>query len=289
MYATIKRFFLLTKKNTMAIIPQFYKNAVVSIGVKNQNSDIAWIGTGFFVTRAIDENNVRPFLVTNRHVFLGKSTIVIRMKEKDTENLKEFDVSIVRSDGSYEIPIYVLHTQDDIDIAVLPLDASFIVENHLECPTFDIDSNAMTSSELRENGFDEGSLIFMLGYTMGLVNQSSSLPICRLGCIARISKEQIQEKHNILVDIQNFPGNSGSPIINRPEVVSIQGTKNLDRSVLVGIIHSYIPYEETLINSQTGRLVEVRSENSGLAYAHPVEYIRDIIDMISPLHNEKSS
>ena len=101
--------------------------------------------------------------------------------------------------------------------------------------------------------------------------------------------KQIQEKHNILVDIQNFPGNSGSPIINRPEVVSIQGTKNLDRRVLVGIIHSYIPYEETLINSQTGRLVEVRSENSGLAYAHPVEYIRDIIDMISPLHNEKSS
>ena len=272
----------------MAIIPQFYKNAVVSIGLKNQNSDIAWIGTGFFVTRAIDEDNVRPFLVTNRHVFLGKSTIVIRMKEKDTENLKEFDVSIVKSDGSNEIPIYVLHTQDDIDIAVLPLDASFIIENHLEFPAFDIDSNAMTSSELRDNGFDEGSLIFMLGYTMGLVNQSSSLPICRLGCIARISKEQIQEQHNILVDIQNFPGNSGSPIINRPEVVSIQGTKNLDRSVLIGIIHSYIPYQETLINSQTGKFVEIRSENSGLAYAHPVEYIKDIIDMILPLQDKKS-
>ena len=123
----------------------------------------------------------------------------------------------------------------------------------------------------------------MLGYTMGLVNQSSSLPICRLGCIARISKEQVQEQHNILVDIQNFPGNSGSPIINRPEIVSIQGTKNLDRSVLIGIIHSYIPYEETLINSQTGRFVEVRSENSGLAYVHPVEYIREIIDIILPL------
>lgn len=84
----------------MAIIPQFYKNAVVSIGVKNQNSGIAWIGTGFFVTRAIDENNVRPFLVTNKHVLQGKSMIVIRMKEKDTENLKEFDISIIESDGS---------------------------------------------------------------------------------------------------------------------------------------------------------------------------------------------
>ena len=84
----------------------------------------------------------------------------------------------------------------------------------------------------------------------------------------------------MLVDIQNFPGNSGSPIILRPELTSIQGTKNLLRSVLVGIIHSYIPYEETLINSQTKRLVEIRSENSGIAYAHPVEFIRDVIDEI---------
>ena len=168
--ATIKRFYLLTKNQiTMAIIPQFYKNAVVSIGIKNQNSDIAWIGTGFFVTRAIDENNVHTFLVTNKHVLQGQNTIVIRMKEKDTENLKEFELSIIEFDSSNEKkPMYVLHSQDDIDIAVLPLNASFIVENHLECPAFDIDSNAMTSSELRENGFDEGSLIFMLGYTMGL-------------------------------------------------------------------------------------------------------------------------
>ena len=274
---------LISNQVIMAIIPKFYKNAVVSIGVKNQNSDITWIGTGFFVTRAIDENNVHPFLVTNRHVLQGNSKIVIRMKEKDTENLKEFEDSIIESDGSNEKPIYVLHPQDNIDIAVLPLNTSFLIENHLDFPAFDIDSNAMTSSELRDNGFEEGSLIFMLGYTMGLVNQSSSLPICRLGCIARISKEQVQEQHNILVDIQNFPGNSGSPIISRPEIVSIQGTKNLDRSVLIGIIHSYIPYEETLINSQTGRFVEVRSENSGLAYVHPVEYVREIIDIILPL------
>lgn len=273
----------------MTIIPQFYKNAVVSIGVKNQNNDIAWIGTGFFVTRAIDENNVRPFLVTNKHVLQGKSRIVIRMKEKGTEDLKEIEAAITYSDVSCEKPIYVLHPQIDIDIAVLPLNASFIADNCLECPAFDIDSNAMTSSELRDNGVEEGTLIYMLGYTMGLVNQSSSLPICRLGCIARISKEQIQEKHNILVDIQNFPGNSGSPIINRPEVVSIQDTKNINRSVLIGIIHSYIPYEEPLINSQTGRFVEVRSENSGLANVHPVEYIRDIINMILPLRGVNSS
>lgn len=154
----------------------------------------------------------------------------------------------------------------------------------IDCPLHnESDADAMTSSDLRNNGVEEGSLIYMLGYPMGLVNQYSSLPICRLGCIARIGEAQIQEQHNILVDIQNFPGNSGSPIINRPELISISGTQNLDRSVLVGIVHSYIPYQETLINSQTGKMVEIRSENSGLALVHPVEYIREIIDIIMPL------
>lgn len=265
----------------MAIIPQLYKNAVVSIGIKNQNNPTIWIGTGFFMTRAADEHGkARPFLITNKHVFKDHNNIVIRMKEQENDNLIEIDVPILAVDGK---PNYVLHPQNDIDIAVLPLNGSFITEHHLEFPAFDIDTNAMTSSELRANGVEEGAFIYMLGYTMGLVNQSSALPICRLGCIARISEAQIQEQHNILVDIQNFPGNSGSPIITRPELIFIEGTKNLDRSVLVGIVHSYIPYQETLVNSQTGKTVEIRSENSGLAYVHPVEYIREIVDLVFPL------
>ena len=64
---------------------------------------------------------------------------------------------------------------------------------------------------------------------------------------------------------------------------------NVDRSLLVGIIHSYIPYRESLINSQTNEVVEVRSENSGLAMMHPVEYIRDVIDkFLNKMVNDES-
>ena len=56
----------------------------------------------------------------------------------------------------------------------------------------------------------------------------------------------------------------------------------------MGIVHSYIPYREKLINSQTNEVVEVRSENSGIANMHPVEYIRDIIDTILPKLEIKS-
>lgn len=264
----------------MAIIPELYLNSVVSIGVRANPTNIVWIGTGFFVGRLSgQENHVYPMLVSNKHVFEGKDSIVIRMKRRDNEELLELNASLRNTDGS---PKYYIHDDDKIDIAVLPLNAQVITDNGLDFPYFDIENNAMSSTELRANGADEGSIIYMLGFPMGLVNMASNLPICRMGCISRMSETQINEQHNMLVDIQNFPGNSGSPIITRPEFVSITGTASLSRSVLVGIVNSYIPYREKLINSQTKETVEIRSENSGIALVHPVEYIREIIDKIHP-------
>lgn len=262
----------------MSLIPKFYKDAVVSIGIRNIDGNISWIGTGFFAICKIDEDKGKPFLVTNKHVLEGHNGIVIRMKEKESDKLKIMDAITKKGDTI----LYYIHDNPNIDIAVLPLDGAVIMQNNLEFPSFDIENNALSSTELRDSGVDEGALIYMLGFTMGKVNQASGDPICRLGCIARINEAQIQEEHNILIDIQNFPGNSGSPIINKPEIISIEGTPNLNRSVLVGIIHSYLPYEDKLISTQTKKVVEIRTENSGLAYAHPVEYITEIIDKVVP-------
>ena len=269
----------------MAIIPEHYLNAVVSIGIRI-NSSIKWIGTGFFVVRSVeDPTRGKPYLVSNRHVFESSNSIVIRMKEAGKDSLMEMNANLVDATGKIA---YITHDRKDVDIAVLPLNADVINNNNLEFPNFNIDEQAMSSTELRENGVDEGSIIYMLGFPMGLVNQKSNLPLCRMGCIARMSETQISEEHNLLADIQNFPGNSGSPIVLRPEFISVNKTKSLNKSVLIGIIHSYIPYRENLINSQTGQIVEIKSENSGIANVHPVEYIREIIDKVQPKVGVKS-
>lgn len=57
----------------MALIPDFYKNAVVSIGIKNDSGATNWIGTGFLVVRQVDKDGYIPFLVSNKHVFKGKT------------------------------------------------------------------------------------------------------------------------------------------------------------------------------------------------------------------------
>lgn len=265
----------------MALIPKHYIDSVVAIGVKDDKGQPNWIGTGFFAYRkTAEEGQGLPFLISNKHVFEGKNEITLRMKVRDSEQLKEVDADLVE-DGKQ---LYYTHANSDIDIAVLPLNGPAIEGLNLRFDGFDIDDQAMTSQELRNEGVDEGYLIYMLGYPMGLVMANSNIPLCRLGCIARMNEAQIDKSFNILVDIQNFPGNSGSPIVIRPELMSINGTKSFSKCVLIGIVHSYLPYREYLRNTQTGRIVEEKEENSGIANMHPVEYIRDIIDKISKIN-----
>lgn len=252
----------------MALIPKHYIDSVVSIGTRREDKSIAWIGIGFFVHRRMDEHTVLPFLVSNKHVLENTPNVVLRMKETTKSQLVEIDLN---TEGT----LYHPHA----DIAAVMLRGPFIEENHLDFKSFDIDTDSYSSVELVENGADEGTLVYMLGFPMGLVNVKSGLPICRMGCIARISEEQIQEDCNVLLDIQNFPGNSGSPVVNRVEGIAIEGAKALSRCVLIGIIHAYIPYQEQLVNMQTQNVVEIRSENSGIALMHPVEFIREVIDL----------
>lgn len=258
----------------MSLIPKFYMDAVVSIGVRNNNK-ISWIGTGFFAIKAVGENQFQPFMVTNKHVIAGKNSVVIRLKEKDTDKLRIIDMPLLEN-GQH---LYSVHPDDKVDVAVILLNGSFITQNNLQFSGFNIDEHALTSEEYLKKGGNEGSFVYMLGYPMGLVNIGTNTPICRGGCIARIDPNEIANDKVILLDIQNFPGNSGSPIISKPEVIGIGDDPVLNQAVLIGIVHGYIPYEEQLINSQTHRVVEIHSENSGIAVVNPVEYIREVIDI----------
>lgn len=50
-----------------------------------------------------------------------------------------------------------------------------------------------------------------------------------------------------------FPGNSGGPIISRPEIVSIEGTNSNSNANLIGILSASITYRNIMVSKQTGR------------------------------------
>ena len=63
----------------MALIPPFFLDCVVSIGIQGSNG-ANWIGTGFIVGRPITnesgEKVYHTFLVTNKHVLKDKKNIL---------------------------------------------------------------------------------------------------------------------------------------------------------------------------------------------------------------------
>ena len=262
----------------MALLPREFINAVVSIG-RRAHDELEWFGTGFFVLRPEDEEKKTHtmYMVTNKHVLKDEKNIVIRLRKGDTGELRTIDLPLLRGSEM----LYTVHPNDNVDIAAVMLNPSFITENNLQYYGYAMETNIMASNEyIKYCGF-EGGNVYMIGFPLPqmTVGKYSNTPICRVGCVARMDPEIIKEEKKFIVDIQNFPGNSGSPIIAKPEIASIKGMEPLNRAVVIGIVNSYIPYREKLVNQQTKEVVEIRSENSGLALANPSEFIKETIEI----------
>ena len=67
--------------------------------------------------------------------------------------------------------------------------------------------------------------------------------------------------------------------MSRPEHISIDGTPNNTSANLIGILSAYIPYRETLYSRQTGLDRMIQEENSGSTIVHPVDRIKEVVEM----------
>ena len=258
----------------MSLIPQSFMDSVVSIGTREKANQIHWIGTGFFVFKAFKDKE-QPLLITSRNVLAGKKSVVLRFVEKDTGKPKLLDKPLFK-DGC---ELYSVHPGPGVDIAAVMMDLGDLKEKNFNLSGFDIDKDSISSADFLTHGGNAGSLVYMLGFTTGLHAEDSYFPICRLGCVARINKSEISDKKCFLIDMQNFPCNLGSPIIAKPEMSISEGAKALNRAVLIGMVHSYLPFQEPIINVHTGETAENKNADSGIILASPVEYIRDVIMM----------
>ena len=75
-----------------------------------------------------------------------------------------------------------------------------------------------------------------------------------------------------------FPGNSGGPVITKPEDISYGGNPNTC-ALLIGMISLYLPYQEVAVSQQTGQPRIIFQENSGLAVVVPIDRIQETIGL----------
>lgn len=274
----------------MALIPPAYLNSVVSIGVeeKNEKGEARFksLATGFLIGKPIGEKNekgerpYRLFVVTNRHVFYNSKTkqsvkeVLFRLNT--TENKSHiFKVGLLKTDGT---PTWSMHENEKVDLAVLPINPAAMNEAKIEYYFFR-ETDLFFVKDFGTKNISTGDGLFVLGFPMSISGKAKNFVIVRQGIIARVDEEVLEEGF-YYIDASAYPGNSGGPVIVKPEIVSIQGTTSNGSAGLIGVISSGETYSDVAVSQQTGEAKVIFTEQTGLVRVVPIERIYEIIDVI---------
>lgn len=262
----------------MAVIPNSFLNAVVAIGIDGAKGEKRWIGTGFIVGRKDEENPTMSthYIITNKHVIEDQSYIYVRFNSLGDTLVKDYRIGLYDNAG---VPQFSAHPHNATDVIAIQIRPQTLINDKSIWGSFDLTDQALTLEQMKETGVTESNLVYALGFPMGKVDVIKA-PICRLGCVSRIMDAFIKQKEHptFLVDAQVFPGNSGGPIVNRPEQFPVNEIISNHSANLIGILSEYIPYQETLYSRQTGRARMIQEENSGLTVVHPVDRIIEVVE-----------
>ncbi|MDB5038960.1 MAG: uncharacterized protein JWQ35_2488 [Bacteriovoracaceae bacterium] len=260
----------------MALIPEHYLKAIVAIG-SPQQSQVSWQATGFLFGHLLpsaenQEPHYKVFLVTNRHVLLNQSLVVLRFDNYGT-GTTQFPVPLVQNNK----PVWIAHSDPDVDVAILPIDGNLLYQNIGNISLFKDDTDILPLYSAKAKDICEGDGIFVMGFPLGLVHQMQNFAVVRRGIISRIKDCMGGHSKDFLVDAQIFPGNSGGPVVSKPEVISIQGTQSINGCLLLGVVSAYLPFIDIAVSKQTGRNKISFEENSGLGVVYPVDRIQEVI------------
>ena len=264
----------------MALVPPFYLDCVVAIGTMI-NGEKHWIGTGFLYGSMIEKtkdglNRYKPFLIPNKHVFEGIDSIIVRFNPQTNQPAKDYVEALKDKDGKL---IWTGHPTKEVDVAVIPVDLNKIRNEGMKCNFFQSDDHTLTIQELIDIEASEGDFVYTMGFPMGIVAKDRQHVFIRSGIIARIRDLFEKRSNDFVIDSFVFPGNSGGPVISKPEHLSITGTKSYDKSDLIGMVKSYIPDTDVAISMQTKKPRITFEENTGLTKVEPVDHIIETIEI----------
>ena len=252
--------------------------------------------SGFLYGEFIEKVNetkggYQVYLVTNTHVLkdIERAELeqIRRFKNQKVEAPKAFASFNPLGEGpatdDWTLPLrdkdgapgYIAH--HDADVAVVAIDTGVLDKAKMTYRFFRSNLDVADRDKANELGFSEGDGIYILGFPMNLVGEGRNYVIAREGSIARIRDALAGTMNEFLVDALVFPGNSGGPVILRPEFTSIKGTASQKRSYLIGMVKSYIPYQDVAISRQTKRVRIIFEENSGLASVIPMDFVKELI------------
>lgn len=237
------------------------------------------IGTGFFVAYRYQENfdKIYMFLVTARHVLFDESgqrhsRLLVRMNDKATGHLKDFDVLNSNRWFFYD-------DAAGVDIAIhplLPRDVDFLF---IPSDTF------VTKDLLTDKKIGIGDEVFYAGLLTYQSGSERIAPIVRFGRLALVTDERsIEGRYYHFIDAGNIPGHSGSPVFLWATPTRQSGNLSAGPRIfgLYGIVSMVLEYSKELrfvLPKQTQlNPIPVDTRSGGVTGVVPVKYLVDILE-----------
>lgn len=266
----------------MALVPPFFLDCVTAIGFRNTSNEPVYGATGFLFGKltkqgpAPEAREYRVYLVTNRHVFANQRTAVLRFNPSAGAPARTFDLPLQDGQGK---PLWSVHANPDVDAAAIPINIVLLKTQGIQFSFFAADQATLTLAQAAQNDLSEGHPIFVLGFPLGDVGGVRNHVVVRQGVVARIRDAIAGTAHVFVIDATVFPGNSGGPVVTKPELVSITGTKAYPSASLVGMVAAYVSYRDIAVSQQTGNVRVIFEENTGLSLVVPVDRISEVVEL----------
>jgi hypothetical protein len=258
----------------MAQLPPFFLDALVAFEQgPDEDGEFNAVASGVLVGFDLgtqDENGqalYRVGLATARHVFEGVSGLHVKFNRGDTA--ARYPIQLLDSKRE---PLW--RTHEDFDVAVIPINVEMLKKEGAEFAFVEADKTMADKATMDELGVFAGDDVYVLGFPMGFAGTEKKYAVVRAGSIARLDDEIIREEHGFWIDATVYPGNSGGPVVLRPSLFGIEGTKTISSAYLIGIVSAYIPYTDIAISVQTNRPRIQFEENSGLARVVPMDAVQ---------------
>lgn len=278
MRVKINLFFLIIlllsiKLNSQSINISGHKQNIVVIGRMDSITRVpVFVGTGFIVQidgifhlvtakHVVTKSNQDNGLLSNN--FDDKDLYGFYYDKKG--NIKANKISDVKKNYSVD---WLYHDDINVDIALIPFDIDINNDSLKVVP----DKDFVSTNKIFET-YD----VYFISYHPNLTDLNDFQPIFRKGSVARKNKDK-----TILLDAFAFPGNSGSPAFLAPSPIRFDSNNyNIGgdelAGKLIGIIGSYIPYQDVAISVQTKKPRIIFEENAGIALIWTVDYLKEII------------